>query len=209
MAYFKEHKNKIFAVAFSALALAVFLGRYAVLEVLTGGTYFRSLGQQNMIIELWNVFFYVVLVYGGLLVRNIQNDGRAYQNILVFVFSVAFGIIIDLLYGAASNIVYGIDTNAINLTLFLLALAFAVGEVVVGILLYINVLRYMRGFGVEWKKIRTLAIVFAVLVGLGAFPMVALSMLVEGGWLTLLSVPVSEAFCAVAIVFTLERLRRY
>ncbi len=209
--YFKEHRNKILAVSFSALALAVFLGYYGVLEILTGGFYFRHQATTgDLIIEMWNFVFYAVLVYGGLMYRNIQNDGRAYSNILIFIFSLAFNLLLDLLEEGIYTVFDVASGQTISVVFFLLSVLFTIGQMVIGILLYINIARYMRGYSVPWKRIRTLAIVFAILVGLGAFPLVALSMLLLGdGLIALLSVPVSEAFCSIAIIFTLERLRRY
>ena len=209
--YFKEHRNKILAVTFSALALAVYLGYYVVLEIEFQGFYFRTLiaKTNDWIFVFWNIFFYIVLVFGGLLVRNINNDGNAYHNILIFVFAIAFDALYSLVFGSYDIVNTAVNSDALGIIVLLLFLAFVVAELIFGVLLYINFGRYMRGVGVEWSKIRRLAIIFSILVCLGAAPMVVLSFMAGEGLISLLSVSVAEAFCSVAIIFTLERLRRY
>ena len=211
--YFKEHRNKILAITFSSLALAAFIGYYIILEIVFGGTYFRTLiaTTNDYLFEFWNTFFYVVLVFGGLLVRNINNDGRAYSNILIFVFSIAFGAFYSLILAGVDIFMSfgGGGYGPLGIIILLLIIAFTVAEIIFGSLLYVNVARYMRGMGVEWSKIRRLAIILAILVSLAAFPMVAFSFLGGEGWISLLDVSVAEAFCSIAIIFTLERLRRY
>ena len=128
---------------------------------------------------------------------------------MIFVFAIAFDALYSLVFGSYDIVNTAVNSDALGIFVLLLFLAFVVAELIFGVLLYINFGRYMRGVGVEWSKIRRLAIIFSILVCLGAAPMVVLSFMAGEGLISLLSVSVAEAFCSVAIIFTLERLRRY
>ncbi|MBP5091442.1 MAG: hypothetical protein J6328_02660 [Bacilli bacterium] len=207
--FFKEHRNKIFAVTFSALALLSILIYYLALEIASDWFYFRNIGAENqmrMILELWNAFFYIGLVYGPLLVRNINNDGNAYQNIMIFVFATVFSLIYDFLLYGLTGLVAG---DSFFVILLLLTRVATIAEIVFGILLYVNSARYMKGYAVSWKKIRLFAILFAACIGVGVVSFFAGLFSGSLELMVIYAPQFAELCCAVAIIFTLERLRRY
>ncbi|MBP5217112.1 MAG: hypothetical protein J6038_04680 [Bacilli bacterium] len=198
--WLKEKRNKILAVGFASLAMAAFLGYYLLMEFAAGWMFFRSSP-----IELWS-FAIILITYGLLLICNIRNDSFAYQGILMFVFYTAFGAFMDLLQGSISAFMGG-QYAVLSFTLFF---GFLAAELVLGVMLYLYSLRYMRGYSVPWRRIRLLAILFAALLTTYwlIYPIYAF-LLGEWSLMDFFALPLSEAFIGWCIVFTLERLRRY
>ena len=213
--FFKEHRNKILATGFASLGVLVYLLHYLMVEIMSNWNYFRGMRTPDMILAIFS-FAFCLFVYMTILVCNIRNEGAAYQGILMFVFYITFGIVFDFFTGAIFATYNVIATGSTGLILSYSSLLFSVGQVVVGILLYIYTTRYMQGVSVEWKKIRLLAILFSVFVTLGWLYYLAITISAaalagssEMLWLPFTAIAFSEVMISVSIIFTLERLRRY
>ncbi len=201
--YFKNHKNKILAVSFSALANILFFA-FAIYDIV--------LTAPNIDISgIWNYLLYAV-TYLIILIANIRNDNFAYQGILMFVFFMVFDQIYTLLIdspGLFSSFVSG-DVTVILLSIFLFL--FLLAQVIIGVLLYLSIAKYSRGLIDNFKKVRLLGILYSISLFIGlAFYM---SLLLLGLEINPFSVfllfmtPISEVLMSIAICFTLERLRR-
>lgn len=201
--YFKNHKNKIFAVGFSALANIIFFA-YA-LYVLIGARGSLSFS------SVWNYLLYAVS-YLIILIANIRNDNFAYQGILMFVFFMAFDQVYTLIINSVNVINAFSSGNVIYICLFLLFFLFLLAEAVTGIILYININRYMRGSIDDFKKVRIPGILYSCFLVAGLAFHISLSLILPPyGTLVALFmfiIPISEMIMSIAICFTLERLRR-
>ncbi|MBO4541233.1 MAG: hypothetical protein J5736_04580 [Bacilli bacterium] len=190
--FLKEKRNKILAILFASLAMAAFLCYYLVEELVSSWHFFRS----NPL-EIWS-FAIALITYGLLLICNIRNDSFAYQGILMFVFYTALGAFFDLVQGM------------VNAFLGPLLILFLSGKLIIGVFLYLNTTRYMRGYSVPWRRIRIFGIVYAALLTLSWAVYAGLALLFGGiSLMAFLTLSFSEALIGWCIVFTLERLRRY
>lgn len=201
--YFKNHKNKILAVLFASIANILFFS-YAIYSIV--------LSAPNLdISSVWNYLLYAV-TYLIILIANIRNDNFAYQGILMFIFFMVFDQIYTLLVdspGLLSSFASG-DVTIILLSIFLFL--FLLAQVVIGILLYVNIVKYSRGTIDNFKKVRIYGILYSVSLFISlAFYMSLLLLPLEINPLSvflLFMTPISEVFMSVSICFTLERLRR-
>ena len=197
--YLREHRNKIFAVSFSALAVILYAAAFLVGELTTNFSFFRS-SSDNAGLLAMNVIsaLYCFVVYMIVFICNVRNDSTAYVGILLFVFYTAFSALMDFLE-------VSLMANPLLLTVFSLSAV----EAGVGIALYVFVNRYRAGYAVNWKLIRGFAVAYAgILLLIAAMETwvyaSAASALSYGMFLSW-----SEAALGGAIVFTLERLRRF
>lgn len=202
--YFKHRKNKIFATGLSGIALAILLAYHIGGVIIYGSAYFDFA-------TIWNAAL-TLIVYGIIFVCNIRNDNLAYSGILAFVFFITFDHIYSLLmsgYNFAALFSSGAPAAIIA---FIVTLLFNVAMVVSGVILYIRIRRYMIGLYSDFRKIRTLGIIFAGLLLIAVSVEVALFIMIglfEPGFMWMLfAEPVSEVVMAAAVCFTLERLRR-
>lgn len=205
--FFRQYHNKILAITFISLGLGLFLGFYVAAEILSGWTYFRSAPR-----EIIN-FVLLLITYGILLGTNINNSNYAYRGIYMFlviaIFEGVFGALDIFL--TLGNIFASGDGGSIASTLVYLALYG--GLIGVGIALYIGTFNYMVGRRDNFKKLRTLYLIFV-----GILTASTVSMIVSFHLLGLLSSPIniiilltnpiSETLVAVGVAFTYERLRR-
>ena len=205
--FYKSHRNKIWAVSLSALAFALFLGYYVTMEVLSGWVFFRS-----DFLQIWNFLLYL-LVYSIILFANIRNDNVAYMGILMFVFFTFFSRIWDL-FPASNNLLASFSSGSPTLiTLCAGFLVTALGQFVLGIMLYFRIHVYSRGRDDNYMRIRVLGICYGVALALCLSFRIALLILLQGAFgpaytFLVFMIPLSEVVMSGAIVFTLERLRR-
>ena len=201
--YFKNHKNKIFAVGFSAIANIIFFA-YA-LYVLIGARGSLSFS------SVWNYLLYAVS-YLIILIANIRNDNFAYQGILMFVFFMAFDQVYTLILNSVNVINAFSSGNVTYICLFLLFSWCLLAEAITGIILYININRYMRGSIDDFKKVRIPGILYSCLLVAGLEFHISLSLILPPyGTLVALFmfiIPISEMIMSIAICFTFDRLRR-
>ena len=119
--------------------------------------------------------------------------------------------------GTALGLMFNVE-NPISIVLSVFYLLFVLSEAVVGFALYYNITKYMMSPLASYKKVRTLAIVYSVLLLIAiSFSIAIFSIILLPSYspaqvglavtLLLLS-PISEVVMSVAIIFTLERLRR-
>ncbi len=198
--WIKRKKNKVLATAFSSAALLLLSLHYLIMEVSSGFAFFR-----REPLELWNFVLYLV-VYINLLVTNIRNDDRAYTWILMFVFFITFDIIFDTIQALFGGILILMTPSGL---IYLAQLAIMVAESIFGVLLYINIRRYMMGFEREFKKIRTYGIIwFVSMFVLSIIPIVLVAVESSGLSFLLFLIPLSEIALSASVLFTMERLRR-
>ena len=205
--FFRAHKNKIFALTFVGLGLAVFLAFYLVMGFSTEWAVFRT-----SIAALLN-FLITLFCYGYLLFTNIYNDNRAYSAIFTFVglmvIQAVFNII-DISIAAGSALWNG---QVLNLTLFLGYATLSGGVVGIGIPFYIFTFRYLFGRDNRFSKVRLFALLFLGILALSVifyltYEFVAGLAVDVGTTLWILALPISELLVGAGVVFTLERLRR-
>lgn len=206
--YFKNHKNKFFAVLFSALGIACFVGVAIMFFLQSTGDF----GSQSYIIALINIVFELgLMIY--LLSCNINNDNRAYMAIMMWIFWFFLEQFEDVVYGSAGLFSVLGSGDALLIGMSMAYLAFGIACFAVGLTLYLLVRRYMIGLDNNYRRIRILAIVYASLSGVALAFNLAITFISLGvaGWamvLVALLTPIAELLIDVAIIFTLERLRR-
>lgn len=202
--YWKHHHNKIFACTFSGLALAIFLAVQIALMVLSGTNYFSFL-------NIWNVVI-TLAVYTIIFSGNLRNDPFAYNGVLMFIFMSVFDAVRSLIV-SGFDVANSFQGENLRLGLFFIIMVLSEAAMaVIGIFLYVKSRRYMLGYPVPWRVIRLLSILFfACLCVSTAFTLSILLLLgIYGPIYALLVVaePVSAVLIGLAIVFTMERLRR-
>lgn len=207
--YLKHRRNKILAVGLSGIAVAMLIASF-IIDMSAGGWSFDfSL--------LWN-YILTFIAYAIIFFCNIRNDNYAYRGILLFVFFMAFDQLMEVFYGgAALGLMFNVE-NPISIVLSVFYLLFVLSEAVVGFMLYYNITKYMMNPMASFKKVRLLAIVYSALLFIAiSFSIAIFSVILLPSYtpaqiglavtLLLLS-PISEVVMSVAIIFTLERLRR-
>lgn len=207
--YLKHRRNKILAVGLSGIAVAMLIASF-IIEMSAGGWSFDfSL--------LWN-YILTFIAYAIIFFCNIRNDNYAYRGILLFVFFLAFDQLMEVFFGgAALGLMFNVE-NPISIVLSVFYLLFVLSEAVVGFMLYYNITKYMMNPVASFKKVRLLAIVYSALLIIAiSFSIAIFSVILLPSYtpaqvglavtLLLLS-PISEVVMSVAIIFTLERLRR-
>ena len=207
--YLKHRRNKILAVGLSGIAVAMLIASF-IIDMSAGGWAFDfSL--------LWN-YILTFIAYAIIFFCNIRNDNYAYRGILLFVFFMAFDQLMEVFYGGATlGLMFNVE-NPISIVLSVFYLLFVLSEAVVGFMLYYNITKYMMNPVASFKKVRLLAIVYSALLFIAiSFSIAIFSVILLPSYtpaevglavtLLLLS-PISEVVMSVAIIFTLERLRR-
>ena len=205
--FLKRYKNKIGALTFIVLGIAFFLGLYITAEIISDWTYFRSSP-----LNLWN-FMITAVCYVFLLVTNIRNDNAAYSGIFMFITLIVLeGIfnIIDIIRLYNNALFSG---NFVVSGTFIGYCVFLVASVVIGVLFYISVYRYMTGRSNDFIRVRIFAVIFG-----GILLTSTVALMVFYGYCGVLTsvtstllagaIPISELLMSVGVIFTLERLRR-
>ena len=210
--YFRLHKNKIFAVGFAALSLAIFFAYYGVELGFNGLAFFTS----NPF-EIWNCII-VLIAYFTIFYCNVTNDAAAYRGIIMFLFLIVFSQILNLFPNLMILFLNFATLDPAIIAFTILEAVFLIGQVVVGVFLYLRVQGYRMMRYHDFRKIRLLSILFsaALILSLG-FSIGVLAYGVTFStpldaflfYFLLFALPVSEALMSVSVIFTLERLRRY
>lgn len=204
--FFKHRKNKILATSLSGIALAILLSYHILGVIVYGSSYFDFR-------TLWNAALTLV-VYTIIFVCNIRNDNFAYTGILAFVFFITFDNIYNLFVSGIFDMpaLFSGAADPAAIAIFVFTLLGNAAMAVSGIILYIWIRRYMFGILSNFNKIRIMGIVFAglllVAVGCGVGLFMVLGLFDSSLLWFLYAEPVSEVVMAIAICFTLERLRR-
>ena len=203
----KNRKNKIFAIGLSLIALGFFVAGISIHFFTLGANF---MGTPQGIIDIISfVFEGGILTY--LLVTNIRNDSRAYLAILMWLFWFFVDEIFTILYSRLAIVsFFGPNVDPVYVTLSSLYILFTVASLVIGILLYIFIRRYMFMSYDRFSRIRLFAIIHAG-ISIGASCLIiALEYLVNGQafFIESLFFGLCRALADIAICFTLERLRR-
>jgi hypothetical protein len=202
---FAEHRNKYLAVFFSSVALAFLLSDF-LLEVILIAEGYSALTWESPL-SLWN-FVVLGICYGWLLAGNLRNDHRAYSGLLMFVFMSFIGSIESLFFFELLNfqILFSKDAQLIALALVLLGIL--VVEVISGIMTFVRIRQYLSGryFSYKGVWIWCLVFVFFAVASNCIWPIIYAIEGTLSSTLTLVLLPLSEAFAAVACFFTTLRL---
>ncbi len=210
--YFRLHKNKIFAVGFAALSLALFFAYYGVELGFNGLAFFTSDP-----FAIWNCII-VLIAYFTIFYCNVTNDAAAYRGIIMFLFMIVFSQILNLFPSLAILFFNFATLDPAIIAFTILEAAFLIGQVVVGVFLYIRVQGYRMMRYSDFRKIRLLAILFTVALALSlSFSIATLAFGVTFStpldaflfYFILFALPLSELLMSASVIFTLERLRRY
>ena len=204
-AFWNIHKNKIMAIAFCGLGIAVYIAQLVFLGVF--------IGWSNYFAGFWSYINIVItsVVYLMLLITNIQNDNRAYVAIeLLTVFLIYDAIWAFLPIG---NNLFQFFGMGFPTWLYGLILVLTAGGVIgMGIPFLIFLIRYrlMRG---SYEQLSLWAYLFVGAVALDAIANIVIGIFLYGGdaksiALQLLLV-LPDVFMMVACLFTLRRLRRF
>ena len=203
--YWNLHKNKILAVGFASLAIAVFLAEHVFITVQFGWGYYK-----NSPFTVFNILL-TLFVYVFLLVTNIQNDDRAYSAIHVFLFFIVY----DMVWAFLPTGFNVISAFQVPWPWFLFSIIMAIGVVatgVFGVFSYINLFRYRIGriaFEKTWRFIWLFTLSFV------AYSLVAILLMAYmlGGTGTAVTYAVlaflPDALLALSVLFTVLRLRRF
>jgi len=202
--FFKRWHNKFFAILFISLAILLFLAHYLYCEIVTGWRYLVS---DPM--ELFNLVIYAI-VYGVILYGNIKNNNIAYTGILLFLCM----LVVDCLFDVIQNARYGIslESGTIFLVLYLIQITITVSVIVVGIVYYLGIQKYINFQSEDFKRLRILGIIFSSLLFVELLPIIILQIL--SGWygalglLLAFALPLSELFTSISCIWTVERLER-
>jgi hypothetical protein len=202
---FRFHQNKYLAVFFSSLALALLLSDF-LLEVILIAEGYATLSWDSPL-SLWN---YVVLgiCYSWLLVGNLRNDNRAYSGLLMFVFMSFVGSIESLFYFELLNFRILFSKDAVLIALALVLLGILILEIVAGIMTFVRIRQYLSRRYFSYKGVWIWCLVFVVFTVASncLWPIIyAIEGTLSSTW-TLVLLPLSEAFAAVACFFTTLRL---
>lgn len=203
----KNRKNKIFAIGLSAIALGFFVAGISFHFFTLGANF---MGSAEGIIDIISFIFEGgILTY--LLVTNIRNDSRAYMAILMWMFWFFIDEIFTILYSRLTIIsFFGPNADPVYVSLSVLYILLTIASLVIGILLYIQIRRYMFMSSDRFSRIRLFAIIHAAIsVGVSAL-VIVLEYLVNGQlfFLESLFFGLCRSLADIAICFTLERLRR-
>ena len=203
--YFKHRRNKILAISFLIIAIACFLARVVFYYI--GYGKISPISFNSLLTIIYFIFEGGILAF--LLVCNINNDPRAYMAILMWVFWFVIDEIQTLLYSYSFLNVLGSNIGFARATLAIAQPAFSVACLALGIILYINIRRYMFGTMGNFKVLRYLAIAYTAVCALSYGVELGLEIVigVEIGLMDIFAVS-AIVLADIAIIFTLERLRR-
>lgn len=203
--YFKHRYNKILAVTFATLAVGFFLAEVVIFYFGQGGLVVNS---PNAFLRLvYFIFLGGILSY--LLVTNINNDPRAYQAILMWIFWFIIDEIQAFFYSYSLFNVIKEDVGFIKATLAIGQPAMSLLCLALGIVLYVTVRRYMFYSLNKFSTVRLFAIVYTVVLTL-SYVLETVLVILMGAKVGLADIflIVSKSCADIAMVFTLERLRR-
>ena len=203
--FLKNRRNKILSISLASLALAAFITGLVL--------YYSSVPVDTSADTFITVFYYIFEggILAFLLVTNIRNDPRAYQAILMWIFWFFLDEIETLFFSRSSFVSVfqpGVDPSWASLFIFYITLV--ASSLGLGIALYIFVRRYMFGGGVPFARVRLFAVLYA---GVSAATLV-LDLVITRHFLGEIYLTSGIMFLVcrflanVAIVFTLERLKR-
>lgn len=205
--FFKNRRNKILAIGFSALGTACYL--VCVIRFLIASA--SGFGSSDYIISLIShIFEFGLMAY--LLLCNINNDNRAYNAILMWIFWFFLDQFREVIYGQL-GLFSALRTGNIYFIAFAtIAFGAGIASFAVGLTLYLTLRRYMVGREDSFKRIRRLAIAYASLAGATLLFQSIVFFFVSGLppmlVMEILLATIAELFIHIAVIFTLERLRR-
>lgn len=197
----------IFSGAASFLYIA-----YAVYEFTTMGA---SLFTVSCLPTFFNLLI-TICIYLIIFTTNIRNDNYAYVGILMFVFYMAFDQVFSLVQLTVADLSTAAGNPGGFSALMALTWTFLAGEAGTGVALYILISRYERLKTNNFLPLRVLSIVYSAFLATALIFYLLLEFYFNmwdpsSGWVMflMLAAPVSEVLLSVAVIFTLERLRRY
>lgn len=198
----KRYHNKILALFFTAVALGLFIS-----EIITSIAF-------GSVIDILTIISWVfvggVLCY--LLFTNVRNDPNAYQAIVMWIFLFFLSEIRQVIYSPASIVTLFRSSGELpplTVTFAILQPIIAIATLGLGIYLYILVRRYMYGLSSDFKRVRLIAILYA-LVSFLSYSL-SIATLYSYGLIPDIAIYLPSLYkvsADIAVIFTLERLRR-
>ncbi len=201
----RYHYKKYLAILFASLAWASLVGSM-VMEIVWA---YGSGGTMVDFNWIWNLIF-SALVYGTILVGNIQGTSTAFYGILLFVFSTVINAGINLFLGGMNIFVSLFAGNPLTAAVGSLTILFTVATLVTGIFVYIRCRGFLANTYPSYSGLRNWTIAFCLLSILSSLFLPVLMGLITGWDWTIITSSFAElgdVFIAVAIFFTVSRLK--
>lgn len=196
--------NKLFAIAFASFGSLLLVTELAL-----------RIGYLRDSFSFGHVWNYLLLfaAYIVLLVMNIRNDDRAYYGISILVFFVGFDGFFGIGDSIEATIYYFTNGAYVAAILSFLTLFLWAGQLAMGILTYIWCILYRSGRSNNFKLLFIFAILFVISIVLTTSATLITTLVISPDMDRLLVLIwilyyLSQILCAIAVVFTLLRLKR-
>lgn len=201
----RYHYKKYVAVLFASLAWACLIGSM-IMEIVTAYAGEGTFVDFNWV---WNLIFSAI-VYGTILVGNLQGTSTAFYGILLFVFSTVINAVIDLFLGGTNVLLSLLGGDPLGAAFAVLSLLFVAASIVTGIFVYIRCRGFLNNTYASYAGLRNWTIAFCLLSAASALTLPALTVFLVGwDWSVVTSyfAELGDVFIAVAIFFTVSRLK--
>lgn len=201
----RYHYKKYVAVLFASLAWACLIGSM-IMEIVTAYAGEGTFVDFNWV---WNLIFSAI-VYGTILVGNLQGTSTAFYGILLFVFSTVINAVINLFLGGTNVLLSLLGGDPLGAAFAVLSLLFVAASIVTGIFVYIRCRGFLNNTYASYAGLRNWTIAFCLLSAASALTLPALTTFLVGwDWSVVTSyfAELGDVFIAVAIFFTVSRLK--
>lgn len=201
----RYHYKKYIAILFASLAWACLIGSM-IMEIVTAYAGEGTFVDFNWV---WNLIFSAI-VYGTILVGNLQGTTTAFYGILLFVFSTVINAVISLFLGGTNVLLSLLGGDPLGAAFAVLSLLFVAASIVTGIFVYIRCRGFLNNTYASYAGLRNWTIAFCLLSAASALTLPALTTFLVGwDWSVVTSyfAELGDVFIAVAIFFTVSRLK--
>lgn len=201
----RYHYKKYIAILFASLAWACLIGSM-IMEIVTAYAGEGTFVDFNWV---WNLIFSAI-VYGTILVGNLQGTSTAFYGILLFVFSTVINAVISLFLGGTNVLLSLLGGDPLGAAFAVLSLLFVAASIVTGIFVYIRCRGFLNNTYASYAGLRNWTIAFCLLSAASALTLPALTTFLVGwDWSVVTSyfAELGDVFIAVAIFFTVSRLK--
>ena len=200
--FIKRYHNKILALFFTVIALGLFIS-----EIVTSIAF-------GSVVDILTIISWVFVggVLSYLLFTNVRNDPNAYQAIVMWIFLFFLSEIRQVIYSPASIVTLFRSSGQLpplTVVFAILQPIVAIATLALGIYLYILVRRYMFGLSSDYKRVRLIAILYT-LVSFISYSL-SIATLYSYGLIPDIVMYLPSLYkvsADIAVIFTLERLRR-
>lgn len=196
---FKDYR-KLLAITFAILGAAFVVADFGVSITMS---YMAHDYSSNVVFTFIN-FAIMCLVCFHLLNGNINSNYSAYRGMAMFIFLITFGYAETVLINAPLLVASIINFDIITLAVLLLM----IGAVVVGILSYIRVRRFLYRRNVTYRSLFWLTFAFTAIVVISSLLLTVLLIILNGSFKPsyLDYASLGDAFLSISVLFTVTRL---